>query len=227
MSDVNYKKTSKIIFALVILLIAGAVLGFSVARTAGKNQFIVPVQKQVRLAEDLYIENPEVYRDVVVQGMEEEPLLIPAGTEGKVKVLFSYYSVYKSNGGYNEFARKQYDRVTVEFPIDNGYVKVRFAFQPSESSGSFDSYILEDYDSTLAELNNALNEFHSQWIFRELVGGIIGLVFSLILAGVFFLIRKKSVEVTVDSTLLGVITAVDIILIIVDIISLYTFTLYF
>ena len=51
MSDGNYKKTSKITFALVILLIAGTVLGFSVARTFGKNQLIVLVQKQVRLAE--------------------------------------------------------------------------------------------------------------------------------------------------------------------------------
>ena len=53
MADVNYKKTSKIVFGLVILLIAGTVLGFSVARTAGKNQLMVSVQKQVRLAEDL------------------------------------------------------------------------------------------------------------------------------------------------------------------------------
>ena len=227
MADGNYRKTSKIVFGLVILLIAGTVLGFSVAKTAGKNQLMIPVQKQVKLAEDLYIEHPEAYRDVVVQGMEEEPLLIPAGTEGKVKVLISYYSVYKSNGGYNEFARKQYDGVTVEFPIDNGYVKVRFASQPSESSGSFDSYKLEGYDSALAELNNAINEFHSQWIFRELMGGIIGLVLSLMLAGVFILIRKKSLEVTIDSTLLGIITAVDVILIIVDIFSLYLFTLYF
>ena len=159
--------------------------------------------------------------------MEEETLLIPAGTEGRVKSLFSYYYVYKSNGGYNEFTCKQLDSVTVEFQIDDAYVKVRFTSQPSESSGSFDSSKLEDYDSALAELNNAINEFHSQWIFRELLGGIIGLLISLILAVIFMLIRKRSLEVTIDSTLLGIITAVDIILIIVDIFSLYLFTLYF
>ena len=227
MSDGNYKKTSKITFALVILLIAGTVLGYSVARTFGKNQLIVLVQKQVRLAEDLYIEHSENNIDVAIQGMEEEPLLIPAGTEGRVNAVFSYYNVYKSNGDYNEFARKQLDRVTVEFQYDNEYVKVRFTSQPSGASGSFDSCKLDDYDSTLAELNNAINEFHSQWIIRELIGGIIGLVISLMLAGIFMLIRKKSLEVTIDSTLLGIITAVDIILIIVDIFSLYIFTRYF
>ena len=188
---------------------------------------MVLVQKQVRLAEDLYIEHPEDNRDVAVLGIEEEPLLIPAGTEGRVNAVFSYYNVYKSNGDYNEFARKQLDSITVEFQYDNGYVKVTFDSQPSGASGSFDSNKLEDYDSTLVELNNAINEFHSQWIFREIMGGIIGLVLSLMLAGVFMLIRKKSREVTIDSTLLGIITAVDIILIIVDIFSLYLFTRYF
>ena len=226
MADGKYKKTSKIFFVLVILLIAGSVLGFSVARTTGKNNLMVPVQKQVRLAEDLYVEHPEGHRDVVAQGVEAEQLLIPAGTEGSVKELFWYYNLYNSNGNYNEFARKQLDSVTVEFQCDNEYVKISFTSQPSGSPGSFDSYKLEDYDSILAELNNAINEFHCQWVFRELMGGIIGLALSFILAGVFMLIRKKSLEVTIDSTLFGIITAVDIILIIVDIFSLYLFTRY-
>ena len=126
-------------------------------------------------------------------------------------------------------------------------IKVRFTDQPSESyrtmeitqydfdggkkevtftdiTEEFHSGKLESYDTTLAEINQAINEYHSKWISREITGGIIGLVISLIATGIIILIRKNSLEITIDSTLLGVIIALDVILILADCYFLYAFT---
>ena len=216
MTDTNHKKTVPLVIVIVILVILGSLFGFVMARFTGKNSIDVRVRKQVRLAEDIYIKHPENhfsgYYDDAAHGEEGTPLLIPAGTEGSVEADFWYYSVYLKDGGYNEFIRKQFDTVTVKFRLDEGMIKVRFTDQPSESyrtmeitqydfdggkkkvtftdiTEEFDSGKLESYDTTLAEINQAINEYHSKWISREITGGIIGLVISLIATGIIILIR--------------------------------------
>ena len=173
--------------------------------------------------------------------------MIPAGTEGSVEADFWYYSVYLKDGGYNEFIRKQFDTVTVKFRLDEGMIKVRFTDQPSESyrtmeitqydfdggkkkvtftdiTEEFHSGKLESYDTTLAEINQAINEYHSKWISKEITGGIIGLVISLIATGILMLIRTNSLELTIDSTLIVIIIAIDVILILANSYFLYAFT---
>lgn len=241
MTDTNYKKTSKLVIVLVIMVITGSLLGFAMARFTGKNTLDVRFQRTVRLAEDIYIEHPEhqisnYYDDENVE--EGTPLLIPAGTEGNVEANFWYYSVYSSDGGYNEFLREKITNVTVKFRLEKGIIRVRFAEQPEESyrtydvtqydfdggrstvtftdfTQEFDAYKLESYDATLEEINKAISDYHSKWISREITGVVIGLVLSLIAVGIFSLIRKNSLEVTIDSTLLGIIIVLDIILILI------------
>ena len=251
MTDTNHKKTVPLIIVIVILVILGSLFGFVMARFTGKNSIDVRVRKQVRLAEDIYIKHPENhfsgYYDDAAHGEEGTPLLIPAGTEGSVEADFWYYSVYLKDGGYNEFIRKQFDTVTVKFRLDEGMIKVRFTDQPSESyrtmeitqydfdggkkkvtftdiTEEFDSGKLESYDTTLAEINQAINEYHSKWISREITGGIIGLVISLIATGIIILIRKNSLEITIDSTLIVIIIVIDVILILANSYFLYAFT---
>lgn len=239
MTDTNYKKTSKLVIALVIMVITGSLLCVAWARITGKNLVYVHFQKTVYLAEDIYIEHPEhqisnYYDDENIE--EGTPLLIPAGTEGNVETDFWYYSVYSSDGGYNEFLRKRIENVPVRFRLDKGTFRVRFTEQPEESyrtydvtqydidggkrtvaftdpTQEFDASKLESYDATLEEINKAINDYHSKWISREITGGVIGLVLSLIAVGIILLIRKKSLEVTIDSTLFGIIIAIDVILI--------------
>ena len=251
MTDTDHKKTVPLVIVIVILVISGSLFGFAMARLTGKNTIDIHVQKQVCLAEDIYIKHPENYfrgyYDDAAHGEEGTPLLIPAGTEGSVVADFWYYSVYYTDGDYNEFIRIQVDSVPVNFHLDEGRIKVRFTAQPSESyrtmeitqydfdggkkkvtftdlTEEFDSVKLESYDTTLAELNQAVNEYHSKWISREITGSIIGLVISLIATGIIILIRKNSLEITIDSTLIGVIIALDIILILADCYFLYAFT---
>lgn len=250
MTDTNYKKTSKLVIVLVIMVITGSLLGFAMARFTGKNTLDVRFRKTVYLAEDIYIEHPEhqisnYYDDENIE--EGTPLLIPAGTEGNVEANFWYYSVYSSDGGYNEFLREKITNVTVEFRLEEGIVRVRFTEQPEESyrtydvtqydfdggkravtftdlTQEFDAYKLESYDATLEEINKAISDYHSKWISREITGTVIGLAITLIITGIFILIRKNSLEVTIDSTLFGIITAIDVILIIVTAYFLYIFT---
>ena len=251
MTDTNHKKTVPLIIVIVILVILGSLFGFVMARFTGKNAVDVRVRKQVRLAEDIYIKHPENhfsgYYDDAAHGEEGTPLLIPAGTEGSVEADFWYYSVYLKDGGYNEFIRKQFDTVTVKFRLDEGMIKVRFTDQPSESyrtmeitqydfdggkkkvtftdiTEEFHSGKLESYDTTLAEINQAINEYHSKWISKEITGGIIGLVISLIATGILMLIRTNSLELTIDSTLIVIIIAIDVILILANSYFLYAFT---
>ena len=185
--------------------------------------------------------------DDAAHGEEGTPLLIPAGTEGSVEADFWYYSVYYTDVDYNEFIRIQVDSVPVNFHLDEGRIKVRFTAQPSESyrtmeitqydfdggkkkvtftdiTEEFDSGKLESYDTTLAEINQAINEYHSKWISREITGGIIGLVISLIATGIIILIRKNSLEITIDSTLIVIIIVIDVILILANSYFLYAFT---
>lgn len=230
MSDINYKKTSKLVTVIVIMVIAGSLLGAAWARENNKNSLGVSFQKTVRLADDIYIEHPEYQVDIRSADEEEdEPLLIPAGTEGTVREHYWYYNVYRSGENYNEFTLTKSDYITVQFSADKGAVKVRFTDQQTDSfmtSGIpvFKAYKLESYDSTLAEINRAINEFHSQWISREIIGGVTGLVISLIVAVIVVLIRKRSSEVTIDSTLTGIVVVIDIILIVADVIFIYAFT---
>ena len=215
MTDTNHKKTVPLVIVIVILVILGSLFGFVMARFTGKNTVDVCVRKQVRLAEDIYIKHPENH--------------------------------FSKDGGYNEFIRKQFDTVTVKFRLDEGMIKVRFTDQPSESyrtmeitqydfdggkkkvtftdiTEEFDSGKLESYDTTLAEINQAINEYHSKWISREITGGIIGLVISLIATGIIILIRKNSLEITIDSTLIVIIIVIDVILILANSYFLYAFT---
>lgn len=251
MTDTNYKKTSKLVIALVIMVITGSLLGFAMARFTGKNTLNVRFQRTVRLTEDIYIKHPEHsisgYYDDEKHGEEGTPLLIPAGTEGSVDANFWYYSLYSSNGGYNEFLRYKADSLPVTFRLSEGRISVRFTNQPSETYTTYDvtqydldggkrtvaftdlteefyDDKLDSYDTTLEEFNRSINEYHSKWISREITGTIIGLVISLIITGIFILIRKNSLEVTIDSTLFGIITAIDVILIIVTAYFLYIFT---
>ena len=137
MTDTNHKKTVPLVIVIVILVILGSLFGFVMARFTGKNTVDVCVRKQVRLAEDIYIKHPENhfsgYYDDAAHGEEGTPLLIPAGTEGSVEADFWYYSVYYTDGDYNEFIRIQVDSVPVNFHLDEGRIKVRFTAQPSES----------------------------------------------------------------------------------------------
>ena len=250
MSDTNYKKTTKLVRAIVIMLIAGSLLGFARTRLHGKNDLVVHFQKTVHLTEDIYIEHPEHqisgYYDSDEHGEEGDPLLIPAGTEGSIDENFWYYGIYYSNGGYNEFIRNEDDSLTVVFHLEEGRIKVRFTDEPAESyrtydvtrydvdggkrtvaftdlTEEFDSAKLESYDTTLEEINKAKNEYHFKWVSREITGAVIGLVISLVFAGIIMLIRKKSLEVTIDSTLLGIIIAIDVILIIACAFNFYAF----
>ena len=251
MTDINHKKSVPLVIVIVILVILGSLFGFVMARFNGKNAVDVRVRKRVRLAEDIYIKHPENhfsgYYDDAAHGKEGTPLLIPAGTEGSVEADFWYYSVYLKDGGYNEFIRKQFDTVTVKFRLDEGMIKVRFTDQPSDSyrtteftqnelgggkstvtftdiTEEFDSGKLESYDTTLAEINQAINEYHFKWISREITGGIIGLVISLIATGILMLIRTNSLELTIDSKLIAIIIVIDVILILANSYFLYAFT---
>ena len=59
MSNTNYKKTAKLVTGIVVMLIAGSLLGFTWTRFDGKYDLVVHFQKTVRLTEDIYIEHPE------------------------------------------------------------------------------------------------------------------------------------------------------------------------
>ena len=107
-----------------------------------------------------------------------------------------------------------------QYDFDGGKKKVTF----TDITEEFDSGKLESYDTTLAEINQAINEYHSKWISREITGGIIGLVISLIATGIIILIRKNSLEITIDSTLIVIIIVIDVILILANSYFLYAFT---
>ena len=84
MTDTDHKKSVPLVIVIVILVISGSLFGFAMARLTGKNTIDIHVQKQVRLAEDIYIKHPENYfsgyYDDAAHGEEGTPLLIPAGT---------------------------------------------------------------------------------------------------------------------------------------------------
>ena len=156
MSNTNYKKTAKLVTGIVVMLIAGSLLGFTWTRFDGKYDLVVHFQKTVRLTEDIYIEHPEFqiagYYDDDKHGKAGDPLLIPAGTEGSIDEVFWYYSLYQSNGGYNEFIRNDEDSLTVVFHLDEGRIKVRFTDEPSESYRTYDmtQYDLDGGKRTVA-----------------------------------------------------------------------------
>lgn len=240
MTNTNHKISIKLVIVLVILLITGSLFGVAMARFTEKNLLVVEFHKKVRLAEDIYISHPERqisdYYKNTEHGNEGTPLYIPAGTEGSVNEYYWYYNVYSSNGDYNEFIRKKLDSVYVTFKLEEGRIGVQFTSVPSESNGNkptsvfsyyveeFDAVKLEGFDTTLKELNETINEYHSKWIYEEILGGIKGLAVSLVVAGFFVLVNRKSNKVTKDNVLFGIVTAIDIILIIADAFFLYVFT---
>ena len=222
--DNSKSKNIRFIVAIILMVVLGTASGLACARFEAKNSLSLQGDLVVKLKEDVTFFNNEKAIDAILDSSEKIDSndymeFIPAGSTGYTHLDIWYYS--KLDVDVSDFSIGSTFR-----NADGESVKVLFSNSPEmlEYDNCVDLNKLESPESVIADYKGIIDSYKKLWRNNLIKGAVIGLIISGIAAAVFGLIYKIVKKPFAASLLFGIVTGIDILLLINTLALLYLFT---
>lgn len=215
----NGRKSIPLLIAIILMVVFFSLLCVINARIRYKHDVDLMYSKQISLSEDVTIIDLDRVIEVKI---DDDPsndeddctVLLPAGSTGYVRTIFSYYSIGRSDSTFS---------IRADFPLEDG--RSIFTTITSDSEKQDDQqyiYItkVDSYQNLIDDVRQTRSDLLFLWRSKQVIAAAIGFVCSSVIAAAIWLIhifsRKKNITLllmismlTIDSYLALFCLAVD------------------